>query len=231
MSGVPTKAWYDAYYAAAPRTLTPWYASILECIERRRPQGPLVELGCGAGLLLDELCARGVYSPAQLFGVEQSTQAIAGLRERLPNVGAGDVEARLPYESDSMGAVVLAEVIEHLLQPWSALQEIHRVLRPGGTLFLSFPNYLNLPWLAIRVLAEMLDKPHWVVLQPIDHIFTAPLLARKLRERGFVIDELVGNTYWGPKFHEWEPRWWRAGMNALHLAGFSFHPVFVCVKA
>lgn len=230
MAAQSTKEWYDKHYATQQRQLTPWYAGMLEWLRRERPQGPVVELGCGSGLLLERLVAENLYEPAQLFGIEQSSEAVAIARRQVANVQTGDVEARLPFADGAVGVVILAEVIEHLIKPWHVLREIHRILRGGGVLLLSFPNYLHLPWLVIRILADMLDKPSWIVLQPVDRMYTTPLIRKKLRESGFAVRKLVGNTYGPPKLHEWEPRWVRPAMNALGFGFLSFHPVLVCVK-
>lgn len=46
----------------------------------------------------------------------------------------------LPIESESVDMVILQEVIEHLPNHLSALQEISRILKPGGELFITTPN-------------------------------------------------------------------------------------------
>jgi SAM-dependent methyltransferase len=230
MASGTTKQWYDAHYADDKRVLTPWYAGMLEWLREQRPAGPLLELGCGSGVLLERLMLEQLYRTDELYGIDQSTMAVAGLADRLPNVRAGDIEAALPYADDSMGVVILAEVIEHLIHPWDLLAQIRRILRPGGRLLLSFPNYLHLPWLLVRVLADLFDRPAWIVLQPIDRMYTTPLIKRRLRESGFKIEAIIGNTYGPPKLHEWEPRWLRSALNAARLSELSFHPVLVCEK-
>jgi SAM-dependent methyltransferase len=225
-----TKHWYDAHYAGRERLVTSWYAGMLEWLRKAHPPGPVVELGCGSGLLLERLAAEGLYRPNELLGIEQSATAVAALAGSLPGVQTGDIEAELPYADDSAGVVILAEVIEHLIRPWDLLARIHRIVRPGGVLLLSFPNYVHLPWLLLRVLADLFDRPAWVVLQPIDRMYTTPLVKRRLREQGFTITAIIGNTYGPPKLHEWEPRWLRSLLNAAHLGELSFHPVLVCEK-
>jgi len=225
-----TKHWYDAHYAGRERRVTSWYAGMLEWLRAARPAGPVVELGCGSGLLLERLAAEGLYRRSELLGIEQSSTAVAALAGTLPGVQTGDIEAELPYADDSVGVVILAEVIEHLIRPWDLLARVHRIVRPGGVLLLSFPNNIHVPWLLLRVLADLFDRPAWVVLQPIDRMYTTPLVKRRLRERGFAITAIIGNTYGPPKLHEWEPRWLRSLLNAAHLGELSFHPVLVCEK-
>jgi len=48
----------------------------------------------------------------------------------------GDLHC-LPLRSESADVVLLTEVLEHLRQPWNALRECHRVLRPGGIVLIT----------------------------------------------------------------------------------------------
>jgi SAM-dependent methyltransferase len=49
--------------------------------------------------------------------------------------------APLPYASQTFDAVVSMDVVEHILDPLPWLREVLRVLKPGGLLFLTTPNY------------------------------------------------------------------------------------------
>lgn len=50
----------------------------------------------------------------------------------------GDAQ-RLPFRSNSVSGAVMSEVLEHVPEPWNALAEVHRVLRPGARLCGSVP--------------------------------------------------------------------------------------------
>ena len=54
------------------------------------------------------------------------------------NVVEGDLEA-MPFPDGAFGTIVCTEVLEHVPDPSTALAEIRRVLRPGGTLIGSVP--------------------------------------------------------------------------------------------
>lgn len=230
MSGVSSKEWYDRFYTSRPRPITPWYRSVLEWLPGHRPAGPLLELGCGSGRLLEELAARSHYPVADLYGLEQSEVAVRTVASQLMHVQCGNIESPLPYRDEFFGVVVLSEVIEHLVAPWQMLERIHKLLAPDGVLLLSFPNYLNLPWLAVRVLGELLDRPSWTVLQPIDHMFIAPVVVRKLRERGFKVVKILGNVYFPPILYKFEPDWVRRSLNAACLGALSLHPLLISRK-
>ncbi len=59
----------------------------------------------------------------------------------LPEVDIAAPALPLPFRDASLGLVVAQEVLEHLADPAACLREIHRVLRPGGLL------YLQTPWM------------------------------------------------------------------------------------
>ena len=57
--------------------------------------------------------------------------------------------AKLPYESGSLDAVIMCEVLEHLnFNPLPVLQEINRILKPGGLIYIGMPNQ---SWLRHRL--------------------------------------------------------------------------------
>ncbi len=61
-----------------------------------------------------------------------------------PPFKKGDMNKRLPYDRDYFDYIVCLEGIEHTENPFNAMREFARVLRKGGKLILSFPNYLNI---------------------------------------------------------------------------------------
>lgn len=100
----------------------------------------LLDGGCGAGGYLTALRARGVDA----YGIEYSAEKVAEYRKHSPEpdrVQVGDLAA-LPFDDGRFDVVLLNEVLEHVPDERAALSEIHRVLRPGGTLILFSPNRL-----------------------------------------------------------------------------------------
>jgi len=67
-------------------------------------------------------------------------ETVARIREKGVNAVTGSIDS-LPYEDESMDIVFCSEVLEHLTQEvrTRGLQEIRRVLRPGGLLIGSTP--------------------------------------------------------------------------------------------
>ncbi|NEA03317.1 class I SAM-dependent methyltransferase, partial [Streptomyces sp. SID10116] len=77
----------------------------------------------------------------RVVGVDWSQDALKRAHARLPYVVRGELsDGGLPFADGAADAVLFSEVVEHLVDPDSALDELRRVLRPGGHLMLSTPN-------------------------------------------------------------------------------------------
>lgn len=109
---------------------------LLSPLERVRTHGRLLDVGCGIGGLL-EVAAELGWTP---FATEVSASCCAQLRPRLHDrLHEGELTGA-PFAAGSFDAVVLVEVIEHLLDPRDYLAAAHKLLRPGGALLLTTPN-------------------------------------------------------------------------------------------
>ncbi len=118
------------------------YLALLEALALP-PGSRVLEIGCQPGQFT-EILVRAGY---RVWGLDLYPEVRRALWERLGvEVRRANVEEEpIPYEEDTFDAVLFSEVIEHLpASPLPALEEIHRVLRPGGMLLLSSPNALYL---------------------------------------------------------------------------------------
>jgi len=109
----------------------------------------VLEVGCGAGRLGQLLRRRGHV----VTGVELAPEAADAARRRLDRVVTADVEADgLPFAPASFDAVVFADVLEHLVDPWRVLAESVELLAPGGVVVASVPNVQNVDvvWRLLR---------------------------------------------------------------------------------
>lgn len=119
------------------------YISI-EHVERYRfaaarltPGARVLDIACGAGYGAAMLAARG----AAVTGADYDPRAVELAKARFPGVEFTTADAlRLPFEDESFDAVVTFETIEHVHDGRGFLDEMKRVLRPGGTLICSTPN-------------------------------------------------------------------------------------------
>jgi len=106
------------------------------------PDGPnkVLEIGCGFGNTLIEAKRRGKAS--EIIGVDINNLSVSS---ELDEFIVGNIEtAILPYSPGYFDAIVLADVLEHLQDPWNALKNVLRYLRIGGVCIISIPNIREL---------------------------------------------------------------------------------------
>ena len=99
----------------------------------------VLDAGCGVGYGTAYLAAE----TSHVTGIDVSDETIAYANQRyggpLTEFRVGDLQA-LEWPDESFDAVCSFETIEHVHDPDRMLAELARVLRPGGTLFVSTPN-------------------------------------------------------------------------------------------
>lgn len=168
----------------------------------------ILDVGCGDGRVLYNLRERF----RELHGTEVSDQRIMAaqntLRGLAHNIHDGNVESGIAYEDNFFDCVVSADVIEHLIDVRSALREMVRILRPGGTLVLATPNVAGLKK-RIRLLLGKFpstsDPQEGLISEPVDglldgghfHYFTYTMLHRLLKQAGCVGVESYGIGKYG----------------------------------
>ncbi len=104
-----------------------------------RPGALVLDVGCGDGTAA--AVAGPILAGHRIVGVDWSHDALRRARPRLSHVVRGELDGGgLPFADGCADAVLFSEVIEHLVDPDRAMDELRRVLRPGGHLMLSTPN-------------------------------------------------------------------------------------------
>ena len=134
----------------------------------------VLDVGCGRGVLLSAMADAGM----EAHGFEISPTAAKGADSRAEIRIASSLQ-QAAYAEGSFDLVILCHVLEHLSQPAETLREIHRILRPGGRLVVTVPNFSSLQAQWTRSAWFHLDLPRHL------YHFPAQGLNRLLERTGF----------------------------------------------
>ncbi|MBD3384893.1 methyltransferase domain-containing protein [candidate division KSB1 bacterium] len=118
-------------------------AKLLSAVFRRLNISPgggtVLDIGCGSGALSTYFGEETRY-----FGIDLVCQPGLKRREgKNKHFTLGNAES-LPLKEQSIDLLICLDSFEHYIEPYKAAAEFFRVLKPGGTLFLSIPNYANI---------------------------------------------------------------------------------------
>ena len=174
--------------------LSVWSSHYAHIAVMTKPKAPLLEIGTGFGVLASGL---GQITRGDIWSTEHPSRAYLFreayrdfVREHGVRLVANDLVDGLPFSTGSVAQVYLCDVIEHLSYKdgTAILDEIVRVLPPGGELILSTPN-LNRLSNAIRFFKGHSVNPPFQVQQCGDtygHIreFAPREMAMLLRRHG-----------------------------------------------
>ncbi len=131
-----------------------FFSNVVESWEGKR----VLDIGCGGGFMSEALAKQG----AIVTGIDPSDLAIEAARKHAQSeglkidyqIGTGET---LPFASASFDYVVIVDVLEHVKSVSCVINEIRRVLKPGGILLFDTINRTPLAsfiyiWLGERIL-------------------------------------------------------------------------------
>jgi SAM-dependent methyltransferase len=205
------------------------------------PSVRLLDVGCDDGAWTEQLRQRVTAPPDQVHGLEIVSQRANLARARGFDVRAGDLEDRWPFADDSMDIVHANQIIEHVKRLDHFVEELNRVLVPGGLALVCTENLAS--WHNVGALAlgyQPFSVTNISNLRPIgnrfalhageepageswQHIHVVTLTA--LRDL-FVAHGLVVESSWGAGYHPL-PRRLASGLAALDPR----HAHFIAIAA
>ena len=117
--------------------------------------GEVLDIGCGPGVMTAEILARGwrwtgidiapkmIETTLERFGADARVKALVGGVEQIPT------------ESNRFEVVIAMGLVEYLPDDATVVREMARVLKPGGRLFVSLPNW----WSPVRMWDRWIIRP------------------------------------------------------------------------
>jgi len=110
--------------------------ALLERNRSKRSSQMVLDLGCGTGMLVQQLQPFG-----NVYGLDLSPKAVAYSRRRsLPLTAVGSAE-HICFADNTFDIVTMVEVLEHVEDDISALSDIRRLMRPGGLVIITVPAF------------------------------------------------------------------------------------------
>lgn len=185
------EAWHDQLPIDAAAN-TPWHRMIREAIAGRDfSHKHVLEIGCGRGGF--SCWFARTWPNSTLTAADFAETAITkgkayAQSEKLFNIAwrVADIQS-MPWSDGQFDVVVSCETIEHVPDPRTALGELARVLRPGGLLYLTFPNYFSLAGLH-RIYRRVLRGEQFREEgQPINQFTMIPQVRRWVQLRGLQV--------------------------------------------
>jgi SAM-dependent methyltransferase len=131
------------------------YRQLVESFEKYRLTNNLLEVGSGEGYFLDEAKAKNW----NVHGTEFIDRFIERCRQRGITMHKGKLDTA-DYKENSIDIIIWIEVIEHINDPVNELQKFYKLLRPGGVVYLTTPNFNSLSRLILKEKLNLISYPN-----------------------------------------------------------------------
>jgi 2-polyprenyl-3-methyl-5-hydroxy-6-metoxy-1,4-benzoquinol methylase len=143
--GIPTMKELEDHYGQYGRNdfLSPItikrYNELLDSFEPFRKTGKILDVGCGIGYFLEVAKQRNW----DVYGTEFTNEAVVICESKGINVKKGVLDVS-NYENESFDIITSFEVIEHINNPREELTNFNKLLRKGGVVYITTPNFNSL---------------------------------------------------------------------------------------
>lgn len=174
----------DANLRSGPQMLQ--YQALADDLAARKP-GRVLDWGCGYGQVTALLRERDIDVVPFDYRQELSEPTVEPL-ERFPEIQAhlSPDPVALPFDAGTFDTVLSCGVLEHVQDPDASLDEIRRVLRPGGTFYVTnLPNRYSYTEKGARLLGL-----YYHGQLPDDRVYTKRSIERLVERHGFTVREL-----------------------------------------
>ncbi|HSO87355.1 MAG TPA: class I SAM-dependent methyltransferase [Draconibacterium sp.] len=104
----------------------------------QKKTGKILDVGCGSAWVASKMCPRNY----EVFSMDISLENTSGALEKYPFENHSAVVAdvfSLPFNNNVFDYIIASEIIEHVIDPVAFVQNLIRILKPGGTLIVTTP--------------------------------------------------------------------------------------------
>ena len=145
---------YPIGYGADSTITTIRINEVLDGFEKFRKNNKMLDVGCGPGLFLIEAKKRGW----EVYGTEFTDKQLAYLKDKGINTLKGKLTNN-SFEDGLFDVIISSEVIEHINNPVEEMQQFHRLLRKGGVVYITTPNFNALERYLLKGDYEIIEYP------------------------------------------------------------------------
>jgi ubiquinone/menaquinone biosynthesis C-methylase UbiE len=142
----------------------------------------LLDAGCGTGWFSKAAVERGAHVVSMDLGENLMLQ----VKRKCESERVVGSILEIPFGDNTFDYIVSSEVIEHTPDPYKAIQELYRVIKPGGILVLSTPNKIWYPALWIATTFRL--RPY----QGLENWTFWWTMRKYMKSAGFSVDRMVG---------------------------------------
>jgi 2-polyprenyl-3-methyl-5-hydroxy-6-metoxy-1,4-benzoquinol methylase len=192
------------------KKFNPAYIGQRPDIQRLVPFGVshVLDVGCSNGALGAGIKIKRPKS--RVFGIEMSPQMAAQAETKLDKVFVGDASKIIlggQLAGHEFDVIIFADLLEHLVDPWSVLKVAVQHLKPGGSIITSIPNIRH-----IDTIFNLVVKGRWPYRNRGIHdrthlrFFTLKNIREMLHDSGLEIDVMETNyRFWeaGHKYNKY----------------------------
>lgn len=149
-----------------------WHVAKRRLVTSFIPKGQkILDIGCGTGAMMLDLTKNGDF----VSGVDGSPESLKFSKSRgLKKVSQADFEKKLSEKNSHFDIVTCLDVLEHISNDDQLLREFHRILKPGGKVYLTVPAYQAL-W------------TYWDVMLGHKRRYRKSNLVAKIEKNGFTV--------------------------------------------
>ena len=186
---------YDAYHRASSKQNadSPWHNLVKPTLQSPDilTNKTILEVGCGANPFSVWLASQG-FGPKEIIAADFSPAAIEMAQKAADSNSVSNIRWHnediqdLSFRNEHFDIVFSFETIEHVPKPYTAIKEIYRVLKPGGSLMLTTPNYFGIFGL-YRIYLRLRGRKFTEGGQPINNLMLLPLSLLMVKRAGFKI--------------------------------------------
>ncbi len=153
----------------------------------------ILDIGCSIGTVGRQI--KDIMD-THVTGVELSEEMANKASQYLDKIIVGNVETGLldSLDNNTYDCIILADIIEHLVDPWKLVQQCHRILQVDGIIIASIPNIRH-----ISTIINLVLKGHWPYRDRCIHdkthlrFFTKKNIIELFQKDGFTKKKILAN--------------------------------------